>query len=128
MFSSTITELSIKREKARASPPRIIALIVLPPSPSAMNAASADSGTERNTAAVARRLPRKSRIISPVNARPMAPSWSSVSIAVRTKTDWSKTTSVTSCLGTSSNVDTTRRTPSTTAIVLASPPCLRTGK
>ena len=30
MFSSEITELSITREKASASPPRIIVLIVLP--------------------------------------------------------------------------------------------------
>ena len=75
------------------SPPRIMVLIVLPPSESAMNAASAESGMEKKTATVARMLPRKTRIISPVRTRPMAPSWSSVSMAVLTNTDWSKTTS-----------------------------------
>ena len=39
IFSSTTTELSISREKASASPPRTIVLIELPPSESAMNAA-----------------------------------------------------------------------------------------
>ncbi len=63
MFSSTTTELSMRRENASASPPRIIALIVLPPRASAMKAASADSGIDRNTAAVARMLPRNTRII-----------------------------------------------------------------
>ena len=48
---------------------------------------------------VARMLPRKTRIIMPVKTRPMAPSWIRFSIAVRTNTDWSKTTLVTICLG-----------------------------
>ena len=38
-------------------------LIEPPPIESAMNAASADSGIEKNTATVARMLPRKIRII-----------------------------------------------------------------
>ena len=52
-----------------------------------MNAASADSGIERNTANVARMLPRNRRIISPVSTRPIAPSCSRFSMAVLTKTD-----------------------------------------
>ena len=128
MFSSTTTELSMSREKASASPPKIIVFTVLPPSASAMNAASAESGTERNTATVARMLPRKTRIITPVSTRPMAPSWIRFSMADFTKTDWSNTTCVTSCLGTSNSLEMTRLMPLTTAIVLASPPCFNTGK
>ena len=74
MFSSTTTELSISRENASASPPRIIALTVLSPSGSAMNAASAESGMDRNTATVALMLPRKTKIITPVSTRPISPS------------------------------------------------------
>src|SRR5579862_4382350 len=121
MFSSTTTELSINRENASASPPRIIALTVLLPSARAMNAASAESGMDRKTATVARMLPRKIRIIRPVNTRPIRPSWIRLSMALRTNTDWSKTTLVTSCLGTSSKCATASLIPSTTAIVFASP-------
>ncbi len=78
MFSSTTTELSISREKASASPPRTIAFTELSPKDSAMNVASADSGTERNTASVARMLPRNTRIITPVSTSPIAPSCSEV--------------------------------------------------
>ena len=128
MFSSTTTELSIRREKASARPPRIMTLIVPSPAARAMKAASADSGIERNTAAVARTLPRNTRIMRPVSTRPMAPSWMRFSIALRTNCDWSKTTEATSCLGTSSSRETPARMPSTTAMVFASPPCLSTGR
>ena len=87
MFSSTTTELSISRENASARPPSTMLLIDPPPSDSAMNAASAESGMEKNTAVVARMLPRKIRIITEVSKRPMAPSCSSVSIAVLTNSD-----------------------------------------
>src|SRR5262249_57717577 len=58
MFSITTTELSINREKARASPPRIIVFTELPPTYKTINVASAESGIERHTATVARMLPR----------------------------------------------------------------------
>ena len=93
-----------------------------------MNAASADSGMERNTATVALMLPRKTRIMIPVRTRPMAPSWIRFSIAVRTKTDWSNTTFVTNCFGTFNSRPTAPLMPSTTAIVFASPPCFMTGR
>ena len=57
-----------------------------------MNAASAESGIEKNTATVARMLPRKTRIMMDVSSSPMPPSCSSVSMAVLTNTDWSNTT------------------------------------
>ena len=59
----------------------------LPDMESAMKVASAESGIEKNTAIVARMLPRKIRIISEVRNRPIAPSCSSVSIAVLTNCD-----------------------------------------
>ena len=49
--------------------------------------ATAESGTESMTATVARGLPRKSRIISPVSTRPMPASLTSSFSASLTKTD-----------------------------------------
>ena len=49
MFSSEITELSMMREKASASPPRIMVLTVLPTRLRTTNVARAESGMERNT-------------------------------------------------------------------------------
>ena len=127
MFSSTTTESSIRREKPSASPPRIIVLIVPPPRERQMNMASAESGMERNTATVARMLPRKIRIRIPVSTRPIPPSCMRLSMAFLTKSDWSNTTFVISCFGTSTSSFSTLFTPSTTAIVLESPPCFSTG-
>lgn len=87
IFSSTITELSINRENTRARPPSTIVLIVPPPALIAKNAANADNGMDKNTAAVARTLPRNSRIIRPVRTSPMAPSLIRLWIAVFTNTD-----------------------------------------
>ena len=92
-----------------------------------MKAARADSGIEKNTATVARMLPRNTRIMSDVRNKPIAPSCSNVAIAVFTKTDWSNTTRVTSSFGTSNKCPIACFTPSTTAMVLVSPPCLSTG-
>ena len=60
---------------------------VPPPSDKAIKAASTESGIEKNTATVARKLPRNTRIMTDVSASPIAPSCSSVSIAVFTNTD-----------------------------------------
>ena len=92
MFSSEMTELSMTREKASASPPRIIVFTVLPIMYSTTNVASAESGIDSSTAKVARMLPRKIRIIRLVSTSPMTPSWSTVLIASFTNTDWSKAT------------------------------------
>ena len=87
MFSSTTTELSMRRENASARPPSTMLFTELPPMESAMKVASAESGMEKKTATVARMLPRKIRIMSDVRNNPMAPSCSSVSIAVFTNCD-----------------------------------------
>ena len=94
-----------------------------------MNVARADNGTDKNTASVARPLPRNNKIINPVSTKPMPASWIKFSMAVRTKIDWSKTTCVTNFFGTSSSLEMTCLTPFTTAMVFAPPPCfLSTGK
>ena len=49
-------------------------------------------------------------------------------MAVRTKRDWSNTTSVFMAAGTSTRCDAVFRTPSTTAMVFESPPCFMTGR
>ena len=49
-------------------------------------------------------------------------------MAVRTKRDWSNTTPVFMAAGTSTRWLTVRRTPSTIAMVLESPPCFITGR
>ena len=77
----TTTELSMRRENASARPPSTIVLMELPPKYSTTNVASAESGIERNTATVARMLPRKTRIIIDVRKIPSAPSCSSAVIA-----------------------------------------------
>ena len=87
MFSSTTTELSINREKASASPPSTMVLIEPPPALIARNAASAESGIDSITASVARKLPRKIRIINAVSTSPMPPSLPRFLIAVFTKID-----------------------------------------
>ena len=87
MFSSEMTELSITRENASARPPRIMVLTVLPIMDSTTNVASAESGMESRTAAVARMLPRKMRIIRLVSTSPMTPSCITVHSASLTKTD-----------------------------------------
>ena len=87
MFSSTMTALSIRRENTSARPARIIVLMERPPAYSAMNVTSAESGIDRNTPAVARRLPRNTRTISAVSSTPMPPSRTSVSIARLTNSD-----------------------------------------
>ena len=87
MFSREMTELSITREKASAIPPRIIVFTVLPISASTTNAANADNGMESSTAEVARKLPRKIKIIRLVRMRPRKPSCKTVRIASFTYTD-----------------------------------------
>ena len=53
-----------------------------------------DSGIEMATMSVLRHEPRKSRIISAVSPAAIAPSLSTPSTAARTKTDWSKSSSI----------------------------------
>ena len=128
MFSSTITALSIKRENTSARPARIIVLIELPPKYSAMNAASADSGIDRNTADSRAKAPEEDqdhergqheadpalveqRLDRALHEQRL------VEHDVRS-----------SCDGTSTSLPTRSFTPSTTAMVFVSPPCFITGR
>ena len=87
MFSSTTTELSIKRENARASPLSTMLLMVWSAACSTKNVAITERGMERKTAAVALGLPRKIKIMTAVSSNPTPPSRSTVEIACLTKTD-----------------------------------------
>ena len=60
--------------------------------------------------------------------RPIALALTSEWIALFTKRDWSKTTRVINCLGTSKRCETASLIPSTTEIVFVSPPCFSTGR
>ena len=75
------------REKASASPPRIMVLMVLPSMYRTTKVASAEIGIDSNTAPVARMLPRNSRIMRLVSTSPIKPSCSTVFNAFLTKTD-----------------------------------------
>ncbi len=131
MFSrTTVTELSIKRESASARPPSTMLLIELPPSWSATRVASTDSGIEKQTASVARRLPRKVRIIRQVRNRPIP-----ALVQERAdRDDLDELRLVEDRLvherlpGRRTAIFRRSRTPSTTAMVLESPPCLSTGR
>ena len=74
IFSITTTELSISRENASARPLRTMLLIVSFAECRTKNVTITESGIERNTAAVARVLPKKIRIMIAVRNRPMPPS------------------------------------------------------
>src|SRR6201996_1729150 len=87
IFSSTTTESSIKREKASAKPPNSMVLIEPPMALVRSKHTSAESGIDRRTANVARGLPRKRRIISPVSTRPIEASFTRFLIASLTKID-----------------------------------------
>ena len=93
-----------------------------------MNAASAESGMEKNTATVARMLPRKTRIMIDVSNRPMR-------AFVQQRLDRGlhedrlvEDHLLTSSFGTSKRFCTASLMPSTTAMVLVSPPCFSTGR
>ncbi len=102
MFSSTTTELSIRREKASARPPSTMELMVPPPMLRARKAASAESGIDSKTATVAADAAEEDQDHERGQHQADAAFVPRFSMAVLTKTDWSKTTFVTSDLGTSS--------------------------
>ena len=127
IFSRTTTELSIKREKARANPARTMVLIEPPPARMQIKAASAERGMDKRTANVARTLPRNKRIINAVRTRPMPPSFMRFLMADLTNSDWSKTTAVLSEAGMSTRFLMAAFMPLTMVMVLLSPPLLEYG-
>ena len=127
MFSSTITELSIKRDSTSASPPNNIVLIDPPMPLMIKRQVSTASGMATNAATVALALPRKIRIMTPVRRRPIPASSSRFPMAPLTNKDWSKTTAVRSVEGISTSFVTAARMPSTMVMVLLLPACFSTG-
>ena len=127
MFSSTITELSIKRDSTSASPPNNIVLIDPPMPLTISRQASTASGMAISAATVALGLPRKTKIMTPVRRSPIPASFSRFLMAPLTKTDWSKTTAVRSVAGISTSFATAARMPSTMVMVLLLPACFSTG-
>ena len=87
MFSSTMTELSIKRDSTSASPPRSIVLIDPPMALTINRQVNIESGIAISAAKVARALPRKTKIIMPVRKRPIPASFSRFLMAPFTNTD-----------------------------------------
>ncbi len=77
----------MSREKASASPPRIMVFSVSPLAASPMKAASTDSGMDSSTARVARALPKNIRMRPAVSSRPTAPIRTRLPIALLTKID-----------------------------------------
>ena len=74
---------------ARASPPRVITLMVSPSRLSTHSEVRIESGIEMQTIRVLRQLPRNSRIIRPVRPAAISASRSTPLMEARTKTDWS---------------------------------------
>ena len=126
IFSSTMTELSINREKASANPPNTMALTVLPPNENARNAASAESGIQRKTATVAYPA-KKIKIIA--RSRQGRSLLREPDVDRRLDENGLIEDNLRDpiAFGTSSRCP-FFLIPSTTAIVLVSPPCFITGK
>ena len=82
-----MTPLSMRREKTSASPPRIMVLMEPPMKLTISRQTSMESGTASKTATVARGLPRKTRIMTPVITSPMTASRVTLAMASLTKTD-----------------------------------------
>ena len=94
----------------------------------AINVARADRGMERRRRAVARKLPRKTRIINDVRTEPIAAFMDQRLDRSLHELATGRTPPSPPIRGTSSRSGTSLRTASTTAIVLVSPPCLSTGR
>ncbi len=114
----------MRREKANAKPPNSMVLIEPPMASVKSRHTRAESGIDSSTAKVARGLPRKRRIISPVRTRPIEASLSRFLIASLTKIDWSKTTAVFRLSGISTRCLIAAFMPFTIVMVLVFAPLL----
>jgi hypothetical protein len=124
MFSSTTIALSTSGPIARNSPPRVITLIVFPVTRRPIIAPRIASGSDSDAITVIRQSPRNTRIINDTRIAPTTPSWTRLSIALRTYSDWSITNSSLLPSGNSASMSGIAAfTPSATARLLA--PCWR---
>ncbi len=90
---------STRMPTARASPPRVMTLMVWPSTPRMVSEARIDSGIEISTIRVERQEPRKSRIISPVRTAAITASRTTSLMAPETNTDWSNSSVMVMSLG-----------------------------
>ena len=90
MFSIVTVALSTRRPIASARPPSVIRLMVWPVRNRPATPAAIDSGIDSDTITVFRQLPRKIRIISETRIDDRMASWTMLSTAPCTNTDWSK--------------------------------------
>src|ERR1700693_1758680 len=89
MFSTSTVASSTRMPTARASPPRVIILIVSPIALSTMMEARIARGMDVAMITVLRQLPRKARIMKAVRQAAISVSRTTPLIALRTKIDWS---------------------------------------
>ena len=84
MFSRATMASSTSGPMARARPPSVMALMVLPVTYKPMTAPRMASGIDVLAMTVMRQLPRNNRIMSDTRAAPIAPSWTRLQMASRT--------------------------------------------
>jgi hypothetical protein len=124
MFSTSTVASSTSMPTASARPPRVIRFRVCPVRNSPTTPDRMATGMEVQTMTIERQLPRKNRIISETSPAAMPASRSTLLMAARTKTDWSKSRlSSIPCGAVALIVGSSSRTESTTARVEA--PALR---
>ena len=87
MFSIATVASSTKIPTAKASPPRVIMLIVSPNADNTIMEDNTDKGIEIVIIKVLRQLPKNNRIINPVNAAAITPSRITPEIAAFTNID-----------------------------------------
>ena len=125
MFSTSTVASSTSMPIASAKPPSVMMLTELSVRNSATIPTRIESGIEMATTSVLRQLPRNTRTISETRRVAMTASRTTLAIAARTNTDWSKPTFSWSPGGACAMTPGSRpRTASTTVVVDASE-CLR---
>jgi len=87
MFSISTVASSTRMPTAKAMPPSVITLMVLPRKPRITSEVRIESGIEMHTTRVLRQLPMKSRIINPVSKAAMPASRTTPFTAARTNRD-----------------------------------------
>ena len=121
IFSITTVALSTNRPIARARPPSVIRLMLLPVRNNPMMPANTASGIVAETITVLRQLPRNTRISTETRIEEMIASRTTFSTAARTNTDWSKSSCSSSPFGAAACTSgSAARAASTTARVEAS--------
>ena len=99
MFSMVMTAVSTSSPMDRDSPPNVMMLNVFPVRLSPMIEHAIARGMETTDTITLRQLPRNTRIMRDTSSADTTASCTTLSIAARTKTDWSKSSFTSSPLG-----------------------------